>query len=65
MQTKTGRSKVYLYFFSRVPPGPAAARMGAYHSSEIAYVFHNTHPARTAMGRSGPPALRDDVQVLG
>jgi para-nitrobenzyl esterase len=43
MQTKTGKSKVYLYFFSRVPPGPAAARMGAYHSAEIAYVFHNTH----------------------
>jgi len=43
MQTMTGKSKVYLYFFSRVPPGPAAARMGAYHSAEIAYVFHNTH----------------------
>ena len=42
MQTKTGKSKVYLYFFSRVPPGPLAARMGAYHSSEITYVFHNT-----------------------
>ena len=43
MQSKTGKSKVYLYFFSRVPPGPTAARMGAYHSAEIAYVFHNTH----------------------
>jgi len=43
MQTKTGHSKVFLYFFSRVPPGPAAARMGAFHSAEIAYVFHNTH----------------------
>ncbi len=43
MQSKTGKSKVYLYFFSRVPPGPAATRMGAYHSAEIAYVFHNTH----------------------
>ena len=43
MQTKTGKSKVYLYFFSHVPPGPTAARMGAYHSAEIAYVFHNTH----------------------
>jgi len=43
MQTMTGKSKVYLYFFSRVPPGPAAASMGAYHSAEIAYVFHNTH----------------------
>ena len=43
MQTKTGKSKVYLYFFSRVPPGPVSARMGAYHSSEISYVFHLTH----------------------
>jgi len=43
MQTKTGKSKVYLYFFSHVPPGPAASRMGAYHSAEIAYVFQNTH----------------------
>jgi para-nitrobenzyl esterase len=43
MQTKTGKSKVYLYFFSHVPPGPTAARMGAHHSAEIAYVFHNTH----------------------
>ena len=43
MQTKTGKSKVYLYFFSHVPPGPMAARMGAFHSAEIAYVFHNTH----------------------
>jgi para-nitrobenzyl esterase len=43
MQTRTGKSKVYLYFFSHVPPGPTAARMGAYHSAEIAYVFHNTH----------------------
>ena len=43
METKTGKSKTYLYFFSRVPPGPNAARMGAYHSSEIAYVFNNVN----------------------
>lgn len=56
MQTKTGKSKVYLYFFSRVPPGPAAARMGAYHSSEIAYVFHNTY-------RPGRPWQEVDHQL--
>jgi len=39
MQTKTGKSKVYLYFFSHVPPGPNAARLGAQHGAEIAYVF--------------------------
>jgi para-nitrobenzyl esterase len=43
MQCKTGKSKVYLYFFSRVPPGPNAGRMGSFHSAEIAYVFRNTH----------------------
>ncbi len=38
-QTKTGKSKVYLYFFSHVPPGPNSARLGAQHGAEIAYVF--------------------------
>ncbi len=41
LQNKTGKSKVYLYYFSRVPPGPDAARRRSYHSAEIAYVFHN------------------------
>jgi para-nitrobenzyl esterase len=41
IETRTGKSKVYLYYFSRVPPGPAGARYGAYHGSEISYVFHN------------------------
>jgi para-nitrobenzyl esterase len=41
MQTRTGKFKAYLYYFSRVPPGPAGAVYGAYHASEITYVFHN------------------------
>jgi para-nitrobenzyl esterase len=41
MQAKTGKSKVYLYYFSRVPPGPVGKRLGAYHASEIRYVFDN------------------------
>lgn len=41
MQSKTGKSKVYVYFFSKVPPGPAGERLGAYHGAEIAYVFAN------------------------
>lgn len=41
LQTKTGKSKVYLYYFSRVPPGPVGKRLGSYHASEIRYVFHN------------------------
>jgi para-nitrobenzyl esterase len=39
MQRQTGKANVYLYFFSRVPPGPTAARVGAQHGAEIPYVF--------------------------
>jgi para-nitrobenzyl esterase len=38
MQTKSGKSPAYLYYFSHIPPG-VAAHYGAYHASEIAYVF--------------------------
>ncbi len=41
LQTKTGKSKVFLYYFSRVPPGAVGKRLGAYHASEIRYVFDN------------------------
>jgi para-nitrobenzyl esterase len=37
MQTKTGKAPAYLYYFSRVPPG--LERYGAFHASEISYVF--------------------------
>jgi para-nitrobenzyl esterase len=40
MQTKTGRQPAYLYYFTRVAPGPAQ-RLGAFHALEIAYVFGN------------------------
>jgi para-nitrobenzyl esterase len=46
MATKTGKSKTYLYYFSRVPPGPTSAQYGSYHASEIAYVFQNLLPPR-------------------
>jgi para-nitrobenzyl esterase len=35
-------SSSYLYHFTRVPPGPAGAELGAFHGSEIPFVF-NTH----------------------
>jgi len=47
LQAKTGKSKVYWYFFSHVSPmpeglvwgGKPAREWGAYHGSEIVYVF--------------------------
>ena len=35
---------VYLYYFSRVPPGPSSERYGAYHAAEISHVFSNLRP---------------------
>jgi para-nitrobenzyl esterase len=46
MSSRTGKSNAYLYYFSRVPPGPVGARLGAYHAAEIVYVFHNLETVR-------------------
>jgi para-nitrobenzyl esterase len=43
LASKTGKSNAYLYYFTRVPPGPGSATLRAYHAAEIPYVFHNLH----------------------
>jgi para-nitrobenzyl esterase len=35
------RSPGFLYYFTRVPPGPNSEKLGAYHAAEIPYVFDN------------------------
>jgi para-nitrobenzyl esterase len=51
-QTKTGRSKAFLYYFTHNPPPPAGATSrggfgsGATHGSEAQYVFQNLLPPR-------------------
>ncbi len=39
-QTQTGKSKVYLYYLSRVPPLENAAWLGAQHGAEIPFAFN-------------------------
>ena len=40
-QSKTGKSKVFLYYFARTAPGtPAEIKYGAFHSGEIAYALN-------------------------
>ena len=41
LQARTGHTPARLYYFTRRAPGPAAARLGAFHALEIAYVFGN------------------------
>jgi para-nitrobenzyl esterase len=38
LQTETGKSKAYLYYFKRVPPGEP--NYGAFHSAEFGYALH-------------------------
>jgi para-nitrobenzyl esterase len=47
--TAMGRSKAYLYLFSRVPPNPNSKYLGAYHAAEIAYVFNNLNRQNTLL----------------
>ncbi len=55
-QTKTGRSKAFLYYFTHQPPPPAAATSrggfgsGATHGAEAQYVFGNLLPPRAWTG---------------
>ncbi len=46
LQTQTGKSKAYMYYFSRVPPGPGA-KFGAYHAAEIPYAFGTLNKENT------------------
>ena len=45
-QGKSGKAPAYLYYFTRTPPGPLAARLHAYHAAEIQYVFGNLRAGR-------------------
>jgi len=55
-QTKAGRSKVFLYYFTHQPPPPAAATSrggfgsGATHGAEAQYIFQNLLPPRAWTG---------------
>ncbi|HEV3062445.1 MAG TPA: carboxylesterase family protein [Vicinamibacterales bacterium] len=45
-----GQRKAFLYQFTHVPPGPEARTRGAYHASEIQYVFANLRNPAFAYG---------------
>lgn len=58
LQAKTGRSKVYLYYFSKAPPLPNASWLGAQHGAEIPYALnwpngtHSTNVPWTAADKA-------------
>jgi para-nitrobenzyl esterase len=47
MQSKTGKSKAYVYYFTHEPPtAPGGRALGATHGAEAPYVFENLTPGR-------------------
>jgi para-nitrobenzyl esterase len=62
LQSKTGKGKVYVYYFSHRPPYPDLPNFknwGAAHFSEVAYVFGNFTKAMPAS--DGDKALSDEI----
>ncbi|WP_306367870.1 carboxylesterase family protein [Nocardiopsis sp. CC223A] len=41
LQTRSGASDAFLYFFSHVPPEEGLEKYGAYHGAEVPYAFDN------------------------
>lgn len=41
LQTQSGRSNAYLYFFTHVPPEDGLERFGSYHGAEVMYAYDN------------------------
>jgi para-nitrobenzyl esterase len=52
--------RAYLYSFTRVPPGPVAARLGAFHGAEIPFVFGTF----ARVYREGTPDVEDADRAL-
>ncbi|MGB4777393.1 carboxylesterase/lipase family protein, partial [Microbacterium sp.] len=61
LQSQTGESAAYLYFFSHVPPEPALEKYGAYHGAEIAYAFDNLGADSDAAYTATDYRLRDQL----
>jgi para-nitrobenzyl esterase len=49
LQARTGTSPVFLYYFSRVPPLPDAAWLGAQHGAEIPYALNWPNGTHTSL----------------
>jgi para-nitrobenzyl esterase len=56
-------SPVFLYYFSRVPPGPEAETYGSYHAAEIVYAFDNLKKGRAHTWEPADEALADTMSA--
>ncbi|MDG4782398.1 carboxylesterase family protein [Micromonospora sp. WMMD961] len=63
LQTQTGESDAYLYFFSHVPPEKGLEKYGAYHGAEVAYAYDNLGADSAADYTEADYRLRDQMSA--
>lgn len=57
-RAKTSKTKVYTYFWTHAQPGPEKDKYGAFHSSELPYVFNS-------LKRADRPWTEQDRKIAG
>jgi para-nitrobenzyl esterase len=63
LASASGTTPAYLYFFSRVPPGPDSATYGAYHAAEIVYAFDHLAKGRSHAWEAADETLADTLSA--
>jgi para-nitrobenzyl esterase len=46
LRSRSGKSDTFLYYFTRVMPGPESDRWGAFHTADVPYSFNHFSPLR-------------------
>jgi para-nitrobenzyl esterase len=59
LQTESGESSAYLYFFSHIPPEEGLEKFGAYHGAEVMYAYDNLGADSDADYTEADHRLRD------
>lgn len=63
LQTRTGESAAYLYYFTRIPPEEGLGKFGAYHGAEVMYAYDNLGKDNDAEYEEADYRLRDQMSA--
>ncbi|RKS06801.1 para-nitrobenzyl esterase [Nocardiopsis sp. Huas11] len=63
LQTQSGASDAFLYFFSHVPPEEGLEKYGSYHGAEVPYAFDNLGADSDAAYTETDYRLRDQMSA--
>ncbi|GAB2496069.1 carboxylesterase/lipase family protein [Nocardiopsis aegyptia] len=63
LQTRSGASDAFLYFFSHVPPDEDLEKYGAYHGAEVPYAYDNLGADSDAAYTGTDYRLRDQMSA--